>query len=147
MVKAAFTTMSVFAALTACGGEASRCPLEDSGASDDSSEGDGGTGAVVVHGTFSNSICPALSPLGASPDNGGFVDLTATVSDTPPNEGVPTFNWSATNGIFKNPHALDTTFQCVAIGVVTLTLTVSLGDCHQQASLDLHCDVLPGGGH
>lgn len=142
-LKDAFTTMGVFAALGACGSDGFTCPNEDAG-EDAPNESDGGSGAVAVHETFTNTVCPALSLIGASPDNGGFVDLTASVSATPPSEGAPTFAWSATNGIFKTPNTLDTTFQCVAVGVVTVTLRVTLGDCSEQESLVLHCDVLPG---
>jgi hypothetical protein len=138
----------MLAALVGCGGDAAQCPLEDAGGpSTDSSGADEGTGAVLVRGTFSNTICPALDPAGASPDNGGLVQVTATVSGSPPEGGIPTFTWSATNGIFMNPHALDTTFQCVALGLVTLTLTLSVGDCMQQESLDIDCNVLAGGGN
>jgi len=144
----ACAAVGVIAALAACGGDAAQCPLEDAGSeSGDSSNADEGSGAILVHGTFTNTTCPALYPAGASPDNGGLVELTATLSGSPPDGGTPTVVWSATNGIFVNPHILDTTFQCVAIGLVTLTLTVSIGDCHQQESLQIDCNVLTGGGN
>lgn len=135
------------AALTGCGSEASQCPSGGADAAEDSGGGDAGAGVVVVHGTFSNTTCPALNPPGASPDNGGLIMLTATISNSPPDGGIPTFTWAATNGIFTNPHALDTTFHCIALGIVTVTLTLSVGDCEQQESLNLSCDVLAGGGN
>jgi hypothetical protein len=141
----ACAAVGVLATLAGCGGDAAQCPLEDAGGPEGASGSDAGSGAVLVHGTFSNTTCPALNSPGASPDNGGMIDLTASISGSPADGGIPTFMWTATNGIFTNPRALDTTFHCIAVGVVTVTLTLSLGDCQQQVSLDIDCDVLAGG--
>ena len=137
--------MGVLAALAGCGGDATQCPLEDAAAPEDSSGSDAGAGAVLVRGTFSNTTCPALNSPGASPDNGGMIDLSASISGSPADGGIPTFLWTATNGVFTNPRALDTTFHCVTIGLVTVTLTLSLADCQQQVSLEIDCNVLAGG--
>lgn len=135
--------VSMLAAIAGCGGsDGSHCPLEDAGG-DGAEQDAGGPGAIAVHTTFTNTTCPEINPLGASPDNGGLIQLTGSISELPDGE-TPTFRWTASNGIFLPPNAINTMFQCIAMGSVTVTLTVTLDSCHAQQSLDLYCDVLMG---
>jgi hypothetical protein len=146
MQQGALAAMGLLAGLSGCGSDPSRCPLGDAGPSEEASDDATGPGGLMVHGTFTNTTCPLVNPLGASPDNGGLVELIGSVTGLT-DAATPTYSWTTSNGIFTDPHALDTTFRCIAVGATTVTLTVTLGDCHGQASLDLDCDVLTGGGN
>jgi hypothetical protein len=138
LLAAVCAVLAVAVGPSACGSESPDCPAADSGISDDGSD-DGGTGNVVIHGTFSNTSCPAVNPIGIGPNNGGVVELAATINGDDSEGGILTLEWSATSGSFSSPGSLETTFSCSKIGAVTVTFTVSVLGCSQQASGIIEC--------
>jgi hypothetical protein len=148
IVVGAITALALGAAAVGCGSDEGHCPIADAGADDGNGSDDGGApGMVHVIGNFTNMSCPAVNPITIGPDNGGTVDLEATfVSPAGDEDAGATVLWSATNGIFANAHALDTTFMCVDYGLVTVTLTVHMSGCSEQAQGMVNCDTLTGQG-
>lgn len=104
--------------------------------------------AAVVKPTISTPIeCPGLFTVLVVPakvDVGGSAALTATA---PPgmDGGATALSWSAPSGVFSDPRATRTTFQCTAAGNVTLTLTVMQAGCGETLRAQVEC-LGPGDG-
>jgi hypothetical protein len=98
------------------------------------------SGAVQV--TIGNATCPAANPFSIGPNNGGSMNLRASISPgSLPEGGTEAFRWSAPSGSFSDPTALETMYTCSAPGSVTITFTVSTdGGCSEQASGTVLCD-------
>jgi hypothetical protein len=105
------------------------------------------TGSVLINGTL--NLCPVIDSLGASPAEalvGSRVTLTALAHDT---DGLPTalaYAWRASSGTLSSPSSASPSFQCTASGDVTLTLSVSDGDCSDTLSATVGCTSPAGGG-
>jgi hypothetical protein len=101
-------------------------------------------GSVKVRGTYNH--CPQIF-YSATPDHadvGQTIALSASASDQ---ENDPlTYTWSATAGTIDKPDAVTTTFHCTARGSVTISLTVSDGECDSKTSGDVLCQSADAGG-
>jgi hypothetical protein len=132
-------------ATAGCGGSSHVCSGGDSGGDGESSNGDGqggqggpaGMGQVFVEASVTN--CASLTPISVSPNNGGSVQLGASIVDAPDNGAPPIVKWTATSGTFSDPLSSNTTFVCGAPGAVTVTLTLSSPGCDQHASASITC--------
>jgi|SRR5579863_5962253 hypothetical protein len=144
IVVAACAAAVVGPTTAGCGGGSRACTGGDSGDAE-SSNGDGqggqgapmGMGQVFVEASVTN--CASLTPISVSPNNGGSVQLGASIVDAPDNGAPPTVKWTATSGTFTDPLSSNTTFLCAAPGTVTVTLTLSSPGCDQHASASVTC--------
>jgi hypothetical protein len=148
---AACSAIAAAASIAGCGSDqAVTCWPSDSGGSDDSSDdssgnpGDDSATVLLINGTFTNTDCPSVNPLSIGPDNAGLVSVTATFNGSVDDSGAFTLTWTATSGAFVDPHALDTTFQCLAAGNATVTFTVSGAGCSQEYSGIVRCTTVLG---
>ena len=150
VVAAAWTGVAGIATTAGCASDqAAACTASDSGSSDDSSDsggsgGDDSGGLIQVNGTYTDTACPSVNPLSVGPDNDGLVSVDATFNGSVDDGGAFTLTWTATSGAFVDPHALDTTFQCIAPGRVTVTFIVSGGGCDQRSSSTIVCTTVVG---
>jgi hypothetical protein len=88
--------------------------------------------------------CPGLrvsqytvSPLAVSV--GGTIDVGAAGADDASDAAVISILWSAPMGKFADTTAAHTTYTCTAPGAVTLTVTVSNGDCRASGGMQVTC--------
>jgi len=128
------------AASPGCGSELPPSCPESSDAEPDS--GDDGPGTIVIIGTLTDSSCPEIAPIGVSPDSGGLIVLSATVSGPPPDGSVLSYSWSAPTGSFTAPDALDTSYRCPGAGPISVTLTASAGACRNQTIAVAMCQMV-----
>jgi hypothetical protein len=83
------------------------------------------------------SVAPNELDVGA----GGTATLSAVASA--PFGGVPVLLWTAPSGLFGDPTAATTTFQCTVPGTVTVTLTATYQGCSTQQTSPISC-LAPG---
>jgi hypothetical protein len=98
------------------------------------------SGTVAISGSF--QLCPDIDSAIATPSVSqvGAYDVLDVVASASQPEGHPlTYAWSATSGTFAEPSAAQTVFRCAAPGPVTLTLTVSDGNCPVHVSGTFDC--------
>jgi hypothetical protein len=145
---AALAAWGAFALLAGCGSSnhANTCATIPPGPSGDAGLDAGGSGMLVIGGMVTN--CPIADSLTISPNEldvgqGGTSTLSVTASV--PDEGMPTFVWTAPSGIFGSPDAPTTTFQCTVAGDINITVTVSYDGCQNQLSGIVTC-LAPDGG-
>jgi hypothetical protein len=98
-----------------------------------------GTGVYVEAGL---NMCPRITQVTTAPLEvgvGGYGVLHAEASDVDTDKVA--FEWSATEGAsITKPSAADTTYVCAAVGVKTLTLTVSdTHGCTDSYRVDVTC--------
>jgi len=104
------------------------------------------TGGVVVDGTV--NVCPAIDAISASPAEaqvGSSVALAAAAHDL---DRVPmpvAYAWSAPSGTIVPPTGSNPVFTCAVAGDVTVTLTVSDGDCTDTTTAIVACSPATGG--
>ncbi len=103
------------------------------------------TGSARINGTV--NICPVIDALSASPaeiEVGNAIALGSSAHDT---DGVPaalTYAWTASSGTVATPAAANTSFVCTVPGTVTVTLTVSDGDCGEAQTQTVVCSPAVG---
>ena len=98
----------------------------------------GTTGVVTVGGGFNN--CPMITSYTGAPATvsvGGSVSVS--VSATDPDGDALMFGWTAPSGKFGDTGAPVTTFTCTTSGPVTLTMTVTDGQCPSTITLPISC--------
>jgi hypothetical protein len=78
-----------------------------------------------------------LSPLSTSV--GGTIDVMAAGTDDSSDAAIISYAWSAPTGKFSDPASAHTTYTCTAPGEVTLTVTVSNGDCRAMGGMMVTC--------
>ncbi len=132
--------------LGGCGGGHSTTCSVDAGPGGSSSGSQNGMGMLIIGGMVTN--CPLADSLSIAPNEldlgqGGMATLAVTASV--PDEGMPTFQWSAPSGIFGQPDAPTTTFECTEAGDIRVTATVSYDNCQNQLSGTVTC-LAPDGG-
>jgi hypothetical protein len=127
-----------------CGlGEPPVCPGESDAEADAE---DTGPGMLEVVGTFTNTTCPEVNPIGVGPDSGGLVSLTATVAGAAPDGSALSYLWAAPAGSFSDPGALDTSYRCPGAGVISVTLTAMAGpSCQNEAIALVTCEMVYAG--
>lgn len=98
---------------------------------------------TVVGNIIPPSRCPAVSlPAPSEPVVvGDTVQLSASAGMA---EGT-TYAWASSGGTLSNSRSAAATFSCTEAGPVTLTLTVSDGECADVASVELECLPAAGG--
>jgi 5'-nucleotidase len=100
------------------------------------------TGSVNVNGTL--NVCPVLDGISASPAEiivGGTVSLSAVAHDVDSGPAPISYSWSTTSGEISNTTAQSPTFACTATGTVTISVTVSDGDCSDSGTVTVVCDL------
>lgn len=98
----------------------------------------GTTGVINVGGGFNN--CPMITSYTGGPATvsvGGSVNVS--VSATDPDGDALMFGWTAPSGKFGDTGAPVTTFTCTASGLVTLTMTITDGQCPSTITLPISC--------
>jgi len=98
----------------------------------------GTTGVVNVGGGFNN--CPVVTSYSGSPATvsvGG--SITVSVSATDPDGDALMFGWTSGSGSFGDRGAPVTSFTCTASGPVTLTMTITDGQCQSGIALPISC--------
>jgi arylsulfatase A-like enzyme len=102
------------------------------------------TGSVLVNGALNQ--CPLIESATALPLTvpvGGTVQLAGAASDADHGPAALTYHWVASGGVIAEPSAATTSFTGGNPGAVTVTLTVSDGDCQEQWSLPLVVTAAP----
>jgi len=102
----------------------------------------GNAGSVFINGVL--NLCPTVDSIDASPAEalvGSPIALSATASDTDHAPAAIAYQWSASSGNVSNGTTGTPTFTCTASGPVTLTLTVSDGDCTGSLITTVGCTV------
>ena len=110
------------------------------------------TGTVSINGTFDN--CPSVTAAAAMPVTAtvkGIINLQATGADLD-GDGL-SFRWRQSTDVgtlgavaMTSTRAATSTFACDAVGMTTLTVTVSDGTCEDSASIPITCTSEAGGG-
>jgi hypothetical protein len=132
------------AVVAGCGNSLAYCPEKPGDASSDDAS-DTGPGMVQVVGTFTNTTCPEINPVGISPDSSGLVNLTATIAGSAPDGSVLTYTWTTPLGSFIDAHTLDTSFRCPGAGTITVTLTATAGQCQNAVIALVMCQMVYSG--
>lgn len=127
-----------------CGNALTICP-EDAGEASADDSSDTGPGLVEVVGTFTNTRCPEINPIGLSPDSSGLVSLSATIAGSPPDGSVLEYTWTTPLGSFVDAHSLDTSFRCPGAGTITVTLTATAGQCQNAVIALVMCQMVYSG--
>ena len=72
-------------------------------------------------------------------NNNNFTPVTAIVSDPDPGDTL-TYAWSVTAGyVFQDITSATVSYMCTDVGVHTVTVTVSDGQCSATGSIDINC--------
>jgi alpha-tubulin suppressor-like RCC1 family protein len=102
-------------------------------------------GNIAINGSF--NVCPKVGYTTASPVTvaiGSSTDLVATARDR---DGDPlSYAWTASDGTFSAPTALNTLYTCASAGAKTLTFSASDGPsrgCTRSSTVSITC---VGGG-
>jgi hypothetical protein len=99
----------------------------------------GKTGSVQVEGAV--NVCPVVNSLSALPleaSVGGTITLSAEALDLDAGPSAPVFQWAATGGTLTADGA-SAELECTASGTVSVTVSVSDGDCEDTDSLSVLC--------
>ena len=86
--------------------------------------------------------CPSITAFSASPARaplGGAIVLAGEAADV--GRATLSLYWTTTSGVLVDANRANTTYQCLAAGAATLTLTASNGVCSDEVSLDVACDA------
>lgn len=98
----------------------------------------GRTGSVVINGVL--NVCPSIESLATLPHSvllGEATRLSALASDYDRAPEHLTYAWQADEGAFSDPTAQNPTFTAANSGTVSITLTVSDGNCSDAWSVDV----------
>jgi hypothetical protein len=104
-----------------------------------------GNGSVKVEG--SANVCPRIDGVSADPAEttvGSAVALVATTTAGDNGPNPVSYAWTASGGQLTNSSAASANFTCTAPGDVTLTLSVSDGECGDTTSLTVTCTPADG---
>jgi len=88
-----------------------------------------GNGSVGIGADL--NVCPVIDAVSVNPGEvpvGASVALTSAAHDPDSGPQPLSYQWTATSGSFDNAASQNPAFTCSAVGVSTLTLTVSDGD-------------------
>jgi 5'-nucleotidase len=99
-------------------------------------------GSVVVGGTL--NLCPLVDGVSASPGEifvGGAVDLSVTAHDSDTGPAPLAYAWTVSGGVLDDAHKQSPRFHCTGPGTVTVSVTVSDGDCADTGSATVVCDL------
>ncbi|MET0794553.1 MAG: lamin tail domain-containing protein [Polyangiaceae bacterium] len=105
------------------------------------------TGGVLVNGTL--NVCPVIDSLSVAPAEttvGHSVDLVAAGSDADHQPSALSYSWTSTGGTLIAANAATASLACTAAGPVTVTLTVSDGDCSDTLTQVVTCSPAPSSG-
>lgn len=98
------------------------------------------TGSVVINGEF--NVCPLIEELSLLPSEvevGGVVDLIAIGSDSDEQPDALSYQWSSNSGQIADADEAITTLLCTHPGEVTVTLSVTDGDCEDAMTTTVTC--------
>lgn len=105
------------------------------------------TGSVMVSGTL--NVCPVIDSVSVDPAEttvGNSITLSATGSDADKTPSSLGFSWTSSAGILSSPSLANTSLKCTTAGAVTVTLTISDGDCADTLSQTVTCSPASGSG-
>jgi hypothetical protein len=111
-----------------------------------------GRGSAAV--TAATNVCPTVAPPSALPSEvlvgGSLVVDVGTVTDPDHGPAALTGQWNATppRGLFADPTARSTSFECAEPGAVTLRYTASDGDtvCRSYGEVTVTCTAVSPSG-
>lgn len=86
------------------------------------------------------ATCPSITAFSASPARaplGGAIALAGEAADL--SRAALSLYWTTTSGVLADANRANTTYQCLAPGAATLTLTASNGVCSDEVSIDVTC--------
>jgi hypothetical protein len=98
------------------------------------------TGNIQTNGTL--NFCASIDNLMASPGStpvGGTIALGAGTHDKDMGPGPITYSWTANRGSFNAAWSATPIFTCTAPGPVSISLTISDGDCGDSRSIAVNC--------
>ncbi|HYQ30113.1 MAG TPA: lamin tail domain-containing protein [Polyangiaceae bacterium] len=104
------------------------------------------TGSLMVSGVL--NICPVIDSLSVAPAEttvGSAVGLSASGSDSDHIPSALSYSWSSSSGTIAGASSPNASLTCTAVGPVTVTLTVSDGDCTDTLSQTVACSPAASG--
>ena len=104
------------------------------------------TGSVMVNGTL--NVCPVIDSLSVAPAEstvGNSVGLSANGSDSDHLPSALSYSWTSSSGTIASAASATTSLKCTAVGPVTVTLTVSDGDCSDTLTQTVTCSPATNG--
>ena len=104
------------------------------------------TGSVMVNGTL--NVCPVIDSLSVAPAEttvGNSVGLSATGSDADQSPNALSYSWTSNSGTISGGNLTVASLKCTAVGPVTVTLTVSDGDCSDTLTQIVTCSPAANG--
>jgi uncharacterized protein YjiK len=103
------------------------------------------TGSVFVNGTL--NVCPTVDGLSASPAEvlvGSSLALAAAAHDSDGGPAALSYHWTATaGGTLSAANVQSPSLTCAAPGAVTVSVTVTDGDCGDTLSAMVTCTAPP----
>ncbi len=105
------------------------------------------TGSVLVNGQI--NVCPNADGITALPSEafvGSSMALAAVAHDSDGGPSALAFHWTASGGSLSATDVQSPSLACTAAGAVTVTVTITDGDCADTASVTLHCTAAGTGG-
>ena len=105
------------------------------------------TGSVMVNGTI--NLCPVIDSLSVAPAEttvGHSVDLVAAGSDADHQPSALAYSWTTTAGTLTSATSPTASLTCTAVGPVTVTLTLTDGDCSDTLTQLVTCSPASNGG-
>lgn len=97
-------------------------------------------GSVRINGQL--NLCAAVDGIEASPGEaliGGAIQLSAASHDTDGGPSPVSYQWTASSGALANGTSASPTLTCTTAGPVTVTVTVTDGDCGDSVTSTVDC--------
>ena len=106
----------------------------------------GKTGSVMLNGTL--NVCPVIDALSVAPAEttvGSSVSLVAAGSDADHQPSAVSYAWTSTGGTLSSATSANASLTCTSAGPVTVTLTVTDGDCSDTLTQVVRCSPVSSG--
>ena len=97
-------------------------------------------GSVMVNGTI--NVCPTVDDLTASPREalvGSSIALAPVAHDTDSGPAALAYHWTTTGGTLSAADVQSPSLTCTALGIVTVTVTATDGNCADTLSTAVTC--------
>jgi len=104
------------------------------------------TGSVMVNGSL--NVCPVIDSLSVDPAEttvGNSVNLSASGSDADKVPSSLSYSWTSSAGTLTGASSANAALKCTVAGTVTVTLTVSDGDCSDSLNQTVTCSPAADG--
>jgi hypothetical protein len=99
-----------------------------------------GKGNLGISGSV--NVCPRIDALSIEPAEttvGGTIALASEITDSDQLPSPAAYSWTSSSGTLDGATTALSTFTCTAAGPVTVTLSVSDGDCSDSVSATVTC--------